>query len=119
MKRGWIYFVVSSCERYVKVGFASDVENRFAGLKTAHPEEIFLDAYFIATEATEKLLHKALKPHRVRGEWFHLTPEIEDLIDDIYDYEWAEEARMFPDTWFTGQIVRCVEVSDFVARHLK
>ena len=63
----------------VKVGMASDPDQRIQGLQTACPFKIGRVFYFacptkeIAREL-ERSFHQVQKEHRLHGEWFNLDP---------------------------------------------
>ena len=54
----------------IKIGFAGDVEKRFASIRTACPVEIRLVQYVPGSMDEERQIHEKLAAHRLRGEWF-------------------------------------------------
>jgi hypothetical protein len=71
---GTIYAV--GFQRYVKIGFATDVRNRIKGLQTAVPIKLAVYRTFAAHRSYERELHKRFSKHRLHGEWFMAAPEI-------------------------------------------
>jgi len=78
---GYIYFV--RCQHYVKIGYAKDVEKRLAGLQTGNPYKLEVVATVPGTPSLERAFHKALRRKYVRGEWFELDSEVQQLIAQI------------------------------------
>jgi hypothetical protein len=60
---------------YYKIGKAEDIRKRFSSVKTYCPFECELvhAIYVDRNRLVEKLLHRWLARHRVRGEWFSLA----------------------------------------------
>lgn len=68
--------------KIVKIGQTNrNAEERLAGLQTAHYQELKLLAWILLPQGYEKMLHLAFADHRIRGEWFHRTEEIDVLIE--------------------------------------
>ena len=66
---------------FLKVGFcAFDPRKRIAGIQTSCPGEIIVDVIMGGDRDDERRLHERLSPYRVQGEWFRITPQIEDMI---------------------------------------
>jgi hypothetical protein len=84
-KRGHIYFVMA--QRHVKIGFATNVPSRVASLQTGNHLELSVQETFSSYVEAEKMIHERFAKDRVRGEWFNLTYEIEELWEDIWDYQ--------------------------------
>ncbi|WP_438278131.1 GIY-YIG nuclease family protein [Nitrobacter sp.] len=74
-----VYFI--RCGEFVKIGFTYDVLVRLETLQAATPYTLELLDSFAGGESDEKELHARFAEHRVRGEWFHLAPEIMNHID--------------------------------------
>jgi hypothetical protein len=84
-KKGYIYFAKSG--DLVKIGFASNPHRRVQELGTGNHNEIFLYDSFPSYQAAEKLLHRRFKADRVRGEWFRFSNDIEEFLEDLFDYQ--------------------------------
>ncbi len=65
----------------VKIGVARNPRERHYTLQIANPREISLLAAFPGTQKLEKLTHRFLAAHRVRGEWFALDPPVIEVIE--------------------------------------
>lgn len=72
------------CGDTVKIGISWDVQKRLAGLQTSSPFALELLGYTDNVNASlERLIHERLKVHRLKGEWFRLTPEVQEIVDLI------------------------------------
>lgn len=76
-----VYFI--RCQDFVKIGYATDVRRRLAAIQISSPYEVTLLAECKGGSRLECELHKRFAAHRVRGEWFHLTPDIQAYIDEV------------------------------------
>lgn len=81
--RAGVYVVL--CDRFVKIGRATHLERRLAGLQYANPHPIELQL-FLPTETIadaihlERDLHERFTHQRHGGEWFHDCAEIRAFI---------------------------------------
>lgn len=66
-----IYFIQSN--DYVKVGYTSNLKNRYKKYVTENPEPIKLIGKCNGGFDTEKKIHKQMHEWHYRGEWFYLT----------------------------------------------
>ncbi len=76
------YIYVMKCEHYMKIGMASNFENRLAAISCCTPFEVsILDTFElddkVSASVAEKLCHDELKKanYHKKLEWFHLTEE--------------------------------------------
>ena len=67
-----IYFIAQG-DKYVKVGIASDPEERLKVLQIGNPYKLRLMVAFPGGKEEEAWLHKQLGCCRLRGEWFRIT----------------------------------------------
>lgn len=75
--RGFVYF--AQVGRYVKIGWASDVQRRMTALKASA-----LYTYFPGTRADEKSLHVTFRKYLADGaEYFHPTPTLMKYIKEL------------------------------------
>jgi hypothetical protein len=95
-KKGHIYFIGLENSDLVKIGFATNLANRLETLQTGNPEKMHFEESFLSYREAEKLLHRRFKADHVRGEWFRLSNDIEELIEDLFDYR-ACHAELAPD----------------------
>lgn len=89
---GFIYFISLSDpdwsegdpegRGYMKIGYTTDLNIR---LRTGSPFELFEEAVFPGSKQDEKFLHKHLKKHHARREWFYHTDELDDFLLDLLD----------------------------------
>lgn len=67
-----IYFVISQ-NRFVKIGYTSNIEKRIQELQTSQPFELRIGCVLPGLYQTEKELHKLFESFRCKGggtEWF-------------------------------------------------
>jgi hypothetical protein len=81
-----VYFVADGIG-HVKIGVATSVESRLAGLQGANALPLTLLAYTPGGADLERELHQRFREHHVRGEWFRLVSEIEDHIAGVIEAE--------------------------------
>lgn len=76
---GFIYFIRAG--DMVKIGFTrSDPRRRVAALQTGNAEHLRLLTYIAGHSKMETELHDLLRDHRVRGEWFRWTAEVQHVL---------------------------------------
>lgn len=87
---GWVYFVLDEAHAAVKIGFATDVRRRLAGIATSNPW-IKLLATRQGSRATEDELHKQFASLRLEPQWsgakhrdwFRARPELLKYIAEL------------------------------------
>lgn len=79
-ERGAIYFAASG--DYVKIGFSRSLKTRIKKYSTENPLPITLLHSEPGTYETEKLTHKRFAHLRVHHEWFRMTQELLDYIEE-------------------------------------
>ncbi len=94
-QKGWVYFITGGDEDIVKIGFTTNRDSRLSGLQTGAHKELRYEYTFPAHEAAERILHRHFAKHRIRGEWYKLTWQIEELWDDLTDYQGMRSASSF------------------------
>lgn len=81
---GIIYFIKSSNNHEVKIGFTSgDVAKRMSTLQTSHPYKLELLATIPGDTKFESELHNTFQQHRLRGEWFKPHPDVMTYVSNI------------------------------------
>lgn len=78
-----VYFITCRALNVVKIGYSENerhVRARLGGIRTCCPFDVALELIVEGGRRHEKALHRQLKAHHVRGEWFRITEEIERLI---------------------------------------
>ncbi len=78
-----VYFIADEYGN-VKIGYAVCVGYRLSCLQTGNASELTLLAEIPGGgPPLERELHERFAEHRVRGEWFRLTPEIVEYIKSV------------------------------------
>ena len=77
-KGEFVYFIRNGRTNVYKVGVARDPEKRLAELQTANPEKLTIYRAFRCEDAyaVENGLHYRFHAQNVRGEWYHLSPDM-------------------------------------------
>lgn len=76
-----VYVITCRSLGVAKIGFSKNPAARAELIKTYCPGPTSLEAIVPAVTTNETDIHRALKDHRVHGEWFKLCDEIEALIE--------------------------------------
>jgi hypothetical protein len=81
--RAFLYFI--ECEEYIKIGVSNDPTRRCTDLNLSVPFQCNLLAVRPCdspkdSRCLERAYHLAQKEHKVKGEWFRRSPEIDALI---------------------------------------
>lgn len=79
----FIYFMQTKQSRRVKVGIARDVKKRLKGIQNGNPETISVLHSFRGDRDVERALHHALRPWRLRGEWFSWSDPLKKAIGKL------------------------------------
>ncbi len=79
-----IYFI-SNGQKEVKIGKANDPYKRLSRLQTGSSSPLEIIGIIHGGIHEEKALHKKLAHLHIRGEWFHHTAEIDEIIKNRYD----------------------------------
>lgn len=83
---GRLYFIESGDQDAMKIGFATDTYVRLKNLQSGNPGELSLVTHVPCTYGAEMRLHKLLRGHQIRLEWYpinNLTLAIQDEIEDV------------------------------------
>jgi hypothetical protein len=105
-----IYFAVCRRLNAVKIGFAgTDVKDRLRNIKTACPYPVDAEAIIPGDLVVERGMHRRFAGSRMHGEWFQITPEIEDLIaansvEPSQPYDYYRAPRFGPDYNLASQV---------------
>jgi hypothetical protein len=76
-----VYFI--ECAGRIKIGYAKDVGERIKALSTGSAHDLNLLVSLDGSVHFERAIHAALKPHRVRGEWFNDCEPVRSLMADL------------------------------------
>jgi hypothetical protein len=74
-----IYFAQTNDNAYIKIGYASNVKSRMAGLQTGAPVGVKLLASMPGDHKVERALHQRFAELRGHGEWFRTIPALADF----------------------------------------
>lgn len=85
--RGYVYFACTDDVTKVKVGFTVNLYDRMASLSTGNASKLRVIRAFSTDYESEALIHARMSEDRIRGEWFHMSFDVDDLLDDIMDYQ--------------------------------
>ncbi len=80
---GFVYFILcESPDRQVKIGHAKNLASRLSSAQTDCPYRLRVVAFAwdLDPSALEGKLHDRFAPDRIRGEWFHMSGDLLDLI---------------------------------------
>jgi hypothetical protein len=89
----YIYVIGPDSGFPCKIGIAMDTAKRLASLQTAHWENLYLyEAFPMVNKGRsykiERIIHRRLKDHCIRGEWFNLlvsdaSKAIKELLEEL------------------------------------
>lgn len=83
-RSGYCYFVGSREAGIVKIGFSRNLAERVNRLKSnSGPYRLELLAKVVGGSERERHYHCKFETFRFSGEWFHLSPEIEEEISRL------------------------------------
>lgn len=83
-----IYFIQSGPDGPIKIGKAVDPQKRLQTLQIGTHETLRLLAVIPGDRKREAEIHRHLKAHRHRGEWFAATAEVLAYISGLRDVEY-------------------------------
>jgi hypothetical protein len=77
-----VYFITCREQGVCKIGRAQNAKSRLSSLQTASPTKLALEATLPGDRELEQQLHQRFAAHRLKGEWFAITDELDALIND-------------------------------------
>lgn len=77
-----VYFVKSQETGRIKIGFTKNLKKRLSKMQTDSAETLKVLFAFESLPVDEKTLHAALSDDRHHGEWFELTAELLEYIEE-------------------------------------
>lgn len=88
-KRACVYYITDG--EFVKIGVTKDLETRLNTLQTGNARELKVLAviYPKAPYIEEAALHYIYKDKRIRGEWYDIKNEVEEIIKSQKEHEQA------------------------------
>ena len=78
-----IYFIQAGFNGPIKVGHSVDPAERIRALATASPHELHVLCVAPGGSSVEAECHRAIRMHRVKGEWFHPHADVFELIERV------------------------------------
>jgi len=84
LRGGYVYFL--QCEAFVKIGYSSNPKRRLRALEVMCPFPCTLMGMIPGGKLDEARIHADMKASHHRGEWFHLTAEVEAAIATLLRY---------------------------------
>lgn len=83
----FIYFVLATESRRIKIGISGDPRRRFHNLQTASPEPLAMLGWIetVDAETFEAELHECWECLHVRGEWFSAHPDLMTFVMEQRD----------------------------------
>lgn len=83
---GIIYFIQGTLSHRIKIGFTrSDVFQRMDSLSVGSAEGFRLIGVAKGSLWHERELHRLLKSHRIKGEWFDNSDEVIATIKKVFE----------------------------------
>lgn len=75
-----VYFIHDEIRSAIKIGFATNLYQRFASIQSSSASPLKLLGAVAGTLDDEAALHQKWHPLLIRGEWFSATPELLEWI---------------------------------------
>lgn len=76
---GWVYFAY--CAGRIKIGYTTNVANRLTQFVTHAPQPVTLLLSIGGDDDDERSYHEQFAADRVHGEWFRLSYDLRDFLD--------------------------------------
>jgi hypothetical protein len=99
VRRDWlrVYVLLDAGNSLVKIGCSMAPEFRVRDVENQLKRRLVLVASMKGDFTKERALHVKLAAHRVFGEWFHIAPEVLDVVETIKKREGkkAKEDRLY------------------------
>ena len=77
-----VYFLLDRVCGAIKIGYTGndDVTKRTSSIQTSSPHDLEVIGWVDGDPNLEAELHQKLSAHRIRGEWFHPHPDVQEVI---------------------------------------
>lgn len=82
-----IYFIVTEDNKFVKIGYTSNLKNRIVNIQNGNPYELTVIKTIKGGYTKEQLIHKQLHNYHRKGEWFYYNQYVKDFIKTLTDDE--------------------------------
>ena len=89
--KNYIYFIEQEGQNLIKIGVAKDIKKRFDTLQTGSPQKLILRGYIEGGYDKEKELHDYFFKFNFGGEWFNLSKEINNYIENNCKFDLNEQ----------------------------
>lgn len=90
-----VYFIATADQRFVKIGWSTNVEERWRQIQGVHPEPLVLVGVLPGAPRLEAEWHWRFPYLRTIGEWFRLEEDLDLAIHKaLFDQEEREEQEM-------------------------
>jgi hypothetical protein len=73
---GYIYFIQCNNNKYIKIGYTTNLKTRIQVIQSNNPEKINVLNVINGTERMERKIHRELNKYNIRGEWFLPDDEV-------------------------------------------
>lgn len=87
LKEGYVYFIGTSFQKPVKIGFSVNPWSRLKEITTNHHEQLEILLTIKGNKQLESSIHKCIPNAKVKNEWFMLN---QDLVDCFTAYSNTE-----------------------------
>lgn len=91
-----VYVIYSSVNQTVKIGYASNINQRFSQIQLATSEPLKLLMTFEGGLQEEKELHYLLSDFSLRGEWFYYSEAVLDIILNYIKQKVSDSNLLIP-----------------------
>lgn len=83
--QGYVYFITWGDSNPVKIGWSVEPEERLKAIQTGFPYELRIVGVMPGSRRRlEGEIHRKLKKHNIRGEWFEPVKEVMDLAENAH-----------------------------------
>jgi hypothetical protein len=89
---GYLYFIASREQNAVKVGFADNINQRFANLQSGNPAKLSIYGVIPVEGPAETVFHSIMKPHRIVREWYPDDALLTTLAGELIE-EWGDKVQ--------------------------
>ena len=103
-----VYFVQAGTDGPIKIGIARNVKTRIDTLQIGNHERLTVLHASKGDQADEARLHRLLRAHRIRGEWFHPHPDVLRAMQDFAKPETRAEIALDRADYFSD-LSRCMK----------
>lgn len=91
-----VYVIYSALNQSIKVGYASNIHQRFSQIQLATSEPLKLLLTFEGGLQEEKELHYLLSDYSLRGEWFTYNEVVLDIILNYFKQKVSDNYLLMP-----------------------